>query len=90
MKNYKSNKPCIACGESRDGYVTFHHVYSKAAYPEYKNEPWNLMPVCQKHHNEAHSMPDRLFAAKYRSVQDWFDANGWEVRVSGKYYHEET
>jgi 5-methylcytosine-specific restriction endonuclease McrA len=87
MKNYKSDKPCIVCGECRDGYVCYHHIYSRKAFPEFKSSTWNMMPLCQKHHNEAHAMSDSKFAAKYKSVSDWLELNGWHPRLSGGYGH---
>ena len=88
MKNWKSDKPCVVCGESRDGYVTFHHIYTRKAYPEFENEPWNLMPMCQIHHNEIHSIGANRFAQKYVKAAQWFKDNGWEFRLSGKIYHD--
>jgi hypothetical protein len=88
LKNYKSDKPCIVCGESRDGYVCYHHIYSRKSYPEYEKESWNLLSVCQKHHNEAHSMSDMDFANKYSSVKKWFKDNNWQLMFDGKYHHQ--
>jgi hypothetical protein len=87
MAKYKSEKPCIICGECRDGYVCYHHVYSRKAFPEYAKSHWNMMPLCQKHHNEAHTMSDGKFAAKYKNVSDWLELNGWQPRLSGGYGH---
>jgi 5-methylcytosine-specific restriction endonuclease McrA len=89
MANFKSEKPCIVCGESRDGYVCFHHIYSRKAFPEYVRSHWNLMPLCQQHHNEAHSMADRHFATKYKAVSDWLELNGWEFRINGRLGHND-
>jgi hypothetical protein len=87
MAKYKSEKPCIICGECRDGYVCYHHVYSRKAFPEYAKSHWNMMPLCQKHDNEAHTMSDGKFAAKYKNVADWLELNGWQPRLSGGYGH---
>jgi hypothetical protein len=46
-----------------------------------------MMPLCQKHHNEAHTMSDGKFAAKYKNVSDWLELNGWQPRLSGGYGH---
>jgi hypothetical protein len=89
MKNYKASEPCLVCGESRDGFVCYHHVYSRKAFSEYSTEKWNLMPLCRAHHNEAHSLPDHEFAKKYKRVADWLEFNNWFIQVNGKYFHEE-
>lgn len=77
MKNYKSNKPCVACGESRDGYVTLHHIYTRKAWPEYSEKDWNLIPVCQHHHNIFHSKPLSYMAKNYSAIKSWLEQNDW-------------
>jgi 5-methylcytosine-specific restriction endonuclease McrA len=76
---YKSDLPCVVCGENRDGYVTMHHIYTQKSFPEYKDKEWNLISLCQKHHNEAHAMGNQSFAKKYASVSKWLEENGWRV-----------
>ena len=88
MKNWKSDKPCVVCGESRDGYVTFHHILTRGAHPELQNEPYNLMPLCQAEHNEIHRLGANRFAQKYEKAAQWFKENGWDFRLSGKIYHD--
>jgi 5-methylcytosine-specific restriction endonuclease McrA len=88
MKNYKSDQPCIVCEESRDGYVTFHHIYSRKAFPEYSNAPWNIIPVCQPCHNLFHSQGNQSMMKKYISVRTWMELNGWEV-FNGKLIHKD-
>lgn len=82
-KNYKSNKPCIVCGMNQDNMVTFHHIYTRKAYPEYSEEKFNLMPLCQKHHNEIHQIGTVSFSQKYQSAEDWLVRNGWELSFGG-------
>lgn len=68
--------------------VCYHHIYTRKAHPELENEPWNLMPLCQAHHNEIHSMGSNRFAQKYARATKWFKENGWHFRLSGKVYHD--
>jgi len=88
MKNYKSNKPCIVCGQNGDNMTTYHHVYTRKAHPEYSEEAWNLMSLCFIHHAEIHLIGTNRFAQKYKSANDWLKDNGWEFRLSGKVYHD--
>lgn len=88
MKKYKSDKPCIVCGESKDNCVTYHHLYTRKAHPEYSEETWNLMPLCFIHHAEIHSIGTNKFAQKYKTANDWLKNNGWGFRLSGKVFHE--
>lgn len=73
--SYKSDKPCVVCGESRDNYVCYHHMVTRGAGGS--DHPFNLMPVCQRHHNEAHSMPLERFTHKY-SLEDFLVMKAWE------------
>ena len=86
MKNFKSNHSCIACGERKDGFVTFHHVYTQKAYPEFKTETWNLMPLCSWCHVEVHKIGTVSFAKKYKEVNNWLIENNWEL-LMGKWRH---
>lgn len=88
MKNFKSDQPCVVCGESRDQHVTFHHVLTRKAHPELTYERFNLMPLCQGHHNEIHSMGANRFSRKYLKAGQWLKINGWQFRLSGKIYHD--
>jgi 5-methylcytosine-specific restriction endonuclease McrA len=85
--SFESDKPCIICGQNQPKMVTYHHVYRRKTYPEHEWKTWNLMPLCLKHHNEIHATSNRLFASKHRQAQKWFDDNGWEVKLSGQYFH---
>lgn len=88
MENYKSDKPCIVCRESGDGKVTYHHLYTRKTYPEYEDEIWNKIPVCQKHHNEFHAKGTNWMAMRYTTIQSWIERNGWEYsQFLGKWTH---
>lgn len=86
--NFKSTRPCVICGESRDGMVTLHHIYSQKAFPEFKNSNWNLISYCSKHHNEAHSRGDATMYESYHSVRDWMTKNNW-ILFNNKLIHED-
>jgi hypothetical protein len=75
--NFKSNEPCVCCGENRDGFVTYHHLLTQKARPELRFFRANIIPVCQFHHNEFHSKPISEMATKYRNVEHWLIVNGW-------------
>jgi 5-methylcytosine-specific restriction endonuclease McrA len=81
MKNFKSDKPCIVCGESRDGFVCFHHIRSRKAGGS--DHPANLLSLCQRCHNEVHAIGNLAFMQKHPSVKSWMESNGWEA-LKGK------
>lgn len=74
MKNYKSNESCEVCGECRDGYVCYHHLVSRGAGGS--DHPFNLMSLCQKHHNEVHSVGLARFVHNYNID---LILKGWEL-----------
>jgi hypothetical protein len=79
MKNYQTELACIVCGWRVGGMVTYHHVYTRKAYPEYLTSEFNLMPLCAWHHNETHSIGTVSFSKKYSSVNDWLISKGWQL-----------
>lgn len=81
MKNYEADVPCIVCGWRVGGMVTFHHVYTRKAYPEYSESKFNLMPLCAWHHVETHNIGTVSFSKKYPSVNDWLVSNGWSLNL---------
>lgn len=85
-KNYKSSLPCVVCGLNQSDMVTFHHVYTRKAYPDCSEHDWNLMSLCSWHHVETHKIGTVSFAKKYPSVNNWLVKNGWEFFM-GKWIH---
>jgi len=79
MKNYKSEQPCIACGTMRVDRC-YHHIKSRGSGG--LDEPWNLMSLCQEHHNEVHSKGLYEFSMKYESIMDWLVINTWTLSVN--------
>lgn len=75
--NFKSNEPCCACGESRDGYVCYHHVYTQKANSAHARAKWNLMPLCLKHHTMIHKISMSSMCEKFLGVALWCRKNGW-------------
>lgn len=86
MKNYQTELSCIVCNLNSKGMVTFHHIYTRKAYPEYSKSAFNLMPLCLWHHNETHNIGTVSFSKKYEPVNNFLISNGWEL-VSGKWRH---
>lgn len=86
MKNYQSNKACIVCGLNQTGMVTYHHVYTRKAYPNNSEDEWNLMSLCAFHHLESHKIGTVSFSKKYAQVNNWLIKNGWEL-IMGKWIH---
>ena len=76
-KNFKSSEPCIVCKNSKDGEVCLHHLFTKRVYPEFSEEDWNLIPVCQKCHNMFHSKGTVYMAENFPSVKKWLIDHGW-------------
>lgn len=77
LMSFKSDEPCVCCGESREDYVCYHHIITQKKWPELANKKWNMIPVCQIHHNEFHQYLNMKMCAKYKSVKEWFRVNGW-------------
>ena len=71
---------CVVCGRGAD----LHHILTRKAYPEYINEPWNLMPLCREHHTEIHMKGLNYMASKYLKVRLFLEANGWEFEKGTK------
>ena len=84
MKNFQTDLACIVCGWKVGGMVTFHHVYTRKAYPEYTESKFNLMPLCAWHHLQTHNIGTVSFSKKHSSVNDWLISNGWEL-IMGKW-----
>jgi|688.fasta_scaffold384876_4 hypothetical protein len=76
---YKADRPCVICNESRDNYVTYHHVYTQKSFPEYKDKAWNKCPVCQNCHNKIHNYGNITASKKFTGYSDWLRDNGWIV-----------
>jgi len=69
---------CVVCGRQGEGLVTFDHILTQKAHPEYKYEPNNLMPVCLVHHNEKGAKGVSWMANKYPQYKKWLSRRSWE------------
>lgn len=87
-KTYQLYDPCTVCGVEGDGLVTGHHIYTRKAFPEYANAKWNLCPLCQKHHNEAHAYGNITMMDIYPRFSEWLELNGWQL-FNGKLIHKD-
>ena len=50
-------KRCYECNCKVDGAssVQFHHILFKSTYPQYRLEKWNIVLLCETHHNQVHT-----------------------------------
>lgn len=75
--SFKSNLPCVACGLNKENMVTYHHIHTQKSRPDLRNNPFNLISVCQRHHNDFHSKGTDYMANKFPSVKEWLIKNNW-------------
>ena len=91
MANYKSNEPCVACGSETENGVSYHHIYTRGAYPELADKPWNKISLCDLtcHVQGVHMKGMNYMVEKYPNVKRWLEENEWEKdSYSGKWIHE--
>lgn len=74
--SYQTNLKCLCCDTSNQR--TWHHLKSQKAYPEFKNNSWNLMPLCLSHHNLIHSKGLNYMAENFPIIRHWLLSYGWE------------
>lgn len=67
------NKPCLVC--TNDQGTVGHHIKTKGSGGP--DEPWNIIPLCPKHHHETHLKGTVTFTATYSVVEKWMLANDW-------------
>lgn len=65
------------------------HILTRGAYPQYKNESWNLMYFCREHHLEQHQLGWVLFADKYNLKKELYDRGFYYCHVSQKWKYPE-
>ena len=75
--SYVNKDPKVKCPACTRVADCFHHVKTRGAGGS--DEPWNLMPLCQAHHNEIHMKGNCLMAAKHPNVGLWLVSKGWEL-----------
>ena len=87
--SYESHEPCICCGRQESGFVCYHHLYTRKAYPEFSEREWNKIPVCQEHHNQFHNKGIDFMARKFKSVEQWLEKNNWlRLSLTKKWVHK--
>lgn len=85
LKNYSTEKPCLVCGIVTENGNDLHHIISRGARGP--DEDWNLMPLCNPHHQEIHS-GRTTFAGKYSQARDFLLNHGWEYfELNHKWNH---
>lgn len=78
MKNFKSNLPCVCCGESGYNMVCFHHLKTRKRYPELAHDDRNLISVCQVHHVMFHNLGTLRMSECFEGVRLFLIEKGWE------------
>lgn len=87
--NFSTDQACVCCGINSKGMSCLHHLLTRGAWPELQLKPFNLIPVCQEHHNEFHSKGITYMADKYGDVNRWLLDNGWYVlELKKRWWHD--
>lgn len=66
-------KPCVVCGR-RSSTVAHHWKTKGSGGPDMD---WNLMVLCDYHHQETHKIGATTFARKYQQVSNWLFSHDW-------------
>jgi hypothetical protein len=81
---------CDSLGRPDIGKVCGHHILSKGAYPQYRLEPKNIIPLCQAHHTWSsliapHSIRHAAVIAWWCWLQEHSPVQWrWMLRVTGR------
>lgn len=87
-KNFKTEEPCICCGIVTEGGNTFHHIYTRKAYPEHTHKPWNRIPTCGNHHVPwFHDKGLSATVKEFPGVGLWLIRHEWELNAYGDWEH---
>lgn len=68
--------PCIICGFHLS---EIHHVRTRGA--GFGDDPWNVIPVCRKHHTEIHKTGMVQMLEKTKHLLNYLKALGWELSI---------
>ena len=63
---------CLVCGSSG---AENHHIKTRGSGGT--DDPWNLMPLDRKCHQEVHAIGMKRFSEKYSIVLTFLKRNGW-------------
>lgn len=67
-----------------------HHVLGRKAYPELKDEEWNLCPLSREMHSLWHAQGMNYMAERFFQVKVWLKNNGWTYCETRKKYVPQT
>lgn len=84
MANFEAKEPCVVCHKFGKGLVCYHHLWTRKARPEFSMVKFNMIPVCQEHHNEFHNKGTSEMAEKYPQVKEWLRQNNW-IKLQNKW-----
>ena len=81
------HKNCIVCGSGFG--IHGHHLQSKGSGLGHDVE-WNVMPVCQEHHNEFHTKGLKYMSENTSNVMRFLIDNNWGIcPLRGKWVHDD-
>ena len=85
--SYKTDKPCTVCGIRTENGNCYDHIKTRGSGGP--DEPWNMMPICLKHHNEKGQKGVIWMAETYIWYKHWLCHNGWEFdKFLDRWIHE--
>lgn len=81
LEDFLRQQPCLACQENK--IIEIHHVKTRGSGGG--DDPWNVIPLCQKCHKEWHDNGRITFVKKYSHVLKYLQTLGWQFIDSGHY-----
>lgn len=73
IKYIAEDEYCVVSGDGPG--VALHHVKTRGSGGG--DEPWNLMPLSFRMHNEVHQMGLTTFADRHPAARAWLTERGW-------------
>lgn len=70
---------CEVCKEAGTSFNPLDIDHVKTFGSGGKNESWNLMTLCRRHHTEKGAKGISWMAENYPNYKEWLIENGWEV-----------
>jgi hypothetical protein len=83
MKEFRE-LPCLICLGTNQ--VSGHHIFGKGAYPTLRNSRVNIIPLCFKHHRDAHDMDSRELFIKTYNLEEMMIERGFEQHDNGTWF----
>jgi hypothetical protein len=79
--DYLQTLSCLICNQRP---ACGHHIKTKGSGGP--DEPWNLVPLCNEHHQEVHRLGAYRFANKYIKFKKYLEIFEWElIELNGKF-----